>query len=63
MTGVQTCALPIYLFYVSNPDVSPDLKYYRDEIGLDIVTPKNPDEGGYFESLSWETPVVPLPGG
>ncbi len=42
------------LFYVSNPDVSPDLKYYRDEIGLDIVTPKNPDEGGYFESLSWE---------
>lgn len=42
------------LFYVSNPEVSPDLKYYRDEIGLDIVTPKNPDEGGYFESLSWE---------
>lgn len=42
------------LFYVSNPDVSPDLKYYRDEVGLDIVTPENPDEGGYFESLSWE---------
>lgn len=42
------------LFYVSNPDVSPDLKYYRDELGLDVVTPDNPDEGGYFESLSWE---------
>lgn len=41
-------------FYVSNPDVSPDLKYYRDEIGLDVVVPDNPDEGGYFESLSWE---------
>ena len=42
------------LFYVSNPEVSPDLKYYRDELGLDIVTPDKPDEGGYFESLSWE---------
>ena len=42
------------LFYVSNPEVSPDLKYYRDELGLDVVVPDNPDEGGYFESLSWE---------
>lgn len=42
------------VFYVSNPDVSPDLAYYRDELGLPIVTPENPDEGGYFESLSWE---------
>ena len=41
-------------FYVSNPDVSPDLKYYRDEIGLDVITPDNPDKEGYFESLSWE---------
>ncbi|GAA2078356.1 hypothetical protein GCM10009821_17730 [Aeromicrobium halocynthiae] len=41
-------------FYVSNPEVSPDLKYYRDELGLNLIAPDNPDEGGYFESLSWE---------
>ena len=42
------------LYYVSNPDVSPDLSYWRDELGLPITVPDNPDEGGYFESLSWE---------
>lgn len=42
------------VLYVSNPDANQDLKYYRDELGLDITTPDNPDEGGYFESLSWE---------
>lgn len=42
------------LFYVSNPKVSPDLSYWRDELGLPITLPDNPDEGGYFESLSWE---------
>jgi iron complex transport system substrate-binding protein len=42
------------IFYVSNPEKNPDLKYYRDEVGLDVVTPKNPDDGDYFESLSWE---------
>lgn len=42
------------LFYVSNPKVSPDLSYWRDELGLPLTLPDNPDEGGYFESLSWE---------
>ncbi|MCL8252369.1 ABC transporter substrate-binding protein [Aeromicrobium fastidiosum] len=42
------------LFYVSNPKVSPDLSYWVDELGLPITVPDNPDEGGYFESLSWE---------
>lgn len=42
------------LFYVSNPAVSPDLSYWREELNLPIVVPSNPDPGGYFESLSWE---------
>ncbi|MEO6604731.1 MAG: ABC transporter substrate-binding protein [Aeromicrobium sp.] len=42
------------LFYASNPAVSPDLSYWRDELNLPLVVPSNPDEGGYFESLSWE---------
>jgi iron complex transport system substrate-binding protein len=42
------------LFYVSNPKVSPDLSYWKDELGLPLTLPDNPDEGGYFESLSWE---------
>lgn len=42
------------VLYISNPDVSQDLAYYRDELGLPIVTPTNPDPQGYFETLSWE---------
>lgn len=42
------------LYYVSNPKVSPDLSYWKDELGLPLTVPDNPDEGGYFESLSWE---------
>jgi iron complex transport system substrate-binding protein len=42
------------IFYASNPDVSPDLSYWRDELDLPLVTPTKPDEGGYFQSLSWE---------
>jgi iron complex transport system substrate-binding protein len=42
------------LFYVSNPKVSPDLSYWKDELGLPLTLPDNPDKGGYFESLSWE---------
>jgi iron complex transport system substrate-binding protein len=42
------------LFYVSNPKVSPDLSYWKDQLGLPLTDPDNPDEGGYFESLSWE---------
>ncbi|MET0928037.1 MAG: ABC transporter substrate-binding protein [Aeromicrobium sp.] len=42
------------VFYVSNPKISPDLAYWVDVLGLPITIPDNPDEGGYFESLSWE---------
>ncbi|RYJ06382.1 MAG: ABC transporter substrate-binding protein [Actinomycetales bacterium] len=42
------------VLYVSSPDANPDLKYYRDTLKLNIVSPKKPDDGGYFESLSWE---------
>lgn len=44
------------LFYVSSPDANPDLGYYRDELGLDIVQPKETDldDGGYWQSTSWE---------
>ena len=42
------------VFYVSNPEVSPDLKYWRDQLKVPIVAPTKPDEGGYFQTLSWE---------
>ncbi|KRC64716.1 hypothetical protein ASE12_08015 [Aeromicrobium sp. Root236] len=42
------------VFYVSNPEVSPDLKYWRDQLKLPLVVPTKPDEGGYFQTLSWE---------
>ncbi|MEV5243500.1 ABC transporter substrate-binding protein [Streptomyces cinnamoneus] len=41
------------LFYVSNPAVNADLMYFR-ELGVDFVVPEKLDQGGYFESLSWE---------
>ncbi|GGP77904.1 ABC transporter substrate-binding protein [Streptomyces abikoensis] len=41
------------LFYVSNPAVNADLMYFR-ELGIDFVVPEKTDQGGYFESLSWE---------
>jgi iron complex transport system substrate-binding protein len=48
------------VFYVSNPKVSPDLMYWRDQLELPIVVPTKPDEGGYFQTLSWEnTDVYP----
>jgi iron complex transport system substrate-binding protein len=42
------------VFYVSNPKVSPDLMYWRDQLKLPIVVPTKPDAGGYFQTLSWE---------
>lgn len=42
------------VLYVSNPKVSPDLAYWRSELGLPIVVPSKTDPGGYFQSLSWE---------
>lgn len=42
------------VFYVSNPKVSPDLTYWREDLQLPIVVPAKTDPGGYFQSLSWE---------
>jgi iron complex transport system substrate-binding protein len=42
------------VFYVSNPEVSPDLRYWRDKLKLPLVVPTKTDEGGYFQTLSWE---------
>ncbi|MEU4730669.1 ABC transporter substrate-binding protein [Streptomyces sp. NPDC023588] len=41
------------LFYVSTPETSADLKYFKS-LGVEFVTPEKLDEGGFFESLSWE---------
>ncbi|MFF4008274.1 ABC transporter substrate-binding protein [Streptomyces sp. NPDC001717] len=41
------------LFYVSTPDTSADLKYFKS-LGVEFVTPEKLGEGGFFESLSWE---------
>lgn len=41
------------LFYVSSPATSADLKYFQS-LGVEFVAPEKTDEGGFFESLSWE---------
>ncbi|MFF4404763.1 ABC transporter substrate-binding protein [Streptomyces sp. NPDC001262] len=41
------------LLYVSNPKSNSDLMYFA-ELGVDLIVPEKLDEGGYFESLSWE---------
>lgn len=41
------------LFYVSTAGTSADLKYFQS-LGVEFVTPEKTDEGGFFESLSWE---------
>ncbi len=42
------------VMYVSDPSKSPDLSYYKDELGLPIIQPKGVKKADYFESLSWE---------
>ncbi|SEG53242.1 iron complex transport system substrate-binding protein [Thermomonospora echinospora] len=41
------------LLYVSNPKVNTDLVYFT-ELGVPVVVPDKPGEGGHFEELSWE---------
>lgn len=41
-------------YYVTNPEVSQDLNYLVEELGLPITVPEDPDPEGYFETLSWE---------
>ncbi|KAF4407359.1 ABC transporter substrate-binding protein [Streptomyces lycii] len=50
---VLACSGSPDLFYASTPSGSADLTYFK-ELGVDLVEPDNPDEGGFFESLSWE---------
>ncbi len=50
---VLACSGSKDLFYASNPDLSADLMYFQ-ELGVHFVKPDNLDQGGYFESLSWE---------
>lgn len=40
-------------FYVSNPDASTDLIYFK-ALGVDLVKPEKTTGGVYFESLGWE---------
>ncbi|MGW4651314.1 ABC transporter substrate-binding protein [Kitasatospora sp. NPDC004289] len=50
---VLACSGAADIFYASAPSMSTDLMYFK-ELGVDIVVPDKLDQGGYFESLSWE---------
>ncbi|MGW7194305.1 ABC transporter substrate-binding protein, partial [Streptomyces sp. NPDC054838] len=41
------------LFYASTPKTSADLKYF-ESLGVEFVIPEKLDQGGFYESLSWE---------
>ncbi|MBX6385840.1 MAG: ABC transporter substrate-binding protein [Microbispora sp.] len=41
------------VLYVSNPEVNTDLMYFA-QLGVEVVKPDKPGEGGYYENLSWE---------
>ncbi|MBO8203097.1 ABC transporter substrate-binding protein [Streptomyces smyrnaeus] len=41
------------LFYVSDPDASTDLQYFK-QLGVDLVKPEKLSKQGFFEELSWE---------
>ncbi|WP_310738198.1 ABC transporter substrate-binding protein [Microbispora sp. H10949] len=41
------------VLYVSNPKVNTDLMYFA-ELGVEVVEPEKPGDGGYYENLSWE---------
>ncbi len=40
-------------FWIVNPPEYPDIKHLTDA-GLNVVTPEKVDEGGFFQTLSWE---------
>ncbi|RKN43713.1 ABC transporter substrate-binding protein [Streptomyces hoynatensis] len=50
---VLACSADADLFYVSNPAASADLAAFK-QLGVDLIVPENLDEGGFYESLSWE---------
>lgn len=50
---VMACSAAADLFYVSSPDAAADLSYFAS-LGVNLVTPDELDDGGYYQSLSWE---------
>lgn len=54
-TLVATSTTPD-LLYVANPSAYGDLRYLREEVGLDVVEPdeRDLDEGVYWDAVSWE---------
>jgi iron complex transport system substrate-binding protein len=50
---VLACSAAAETFYASNPAMGNDMRFFT-ELGVTFVQPDNFDEGGYFESLSWE---------
>lgn len=50
---VMACSAATDLFYVSSPDAAADLSYF-ESLGVNLVTPDELDDGGYYQSLSWE---------
>lgn len=50
---VLACSADPDLFYVSNPASSADLAAFR-QLGVELIVPEHLDDGGFYESLSWE---------
>lgn len=50
---VLACSASADLFYAAAPDSAADLSYFA-ELGVDIIVPDSTDEGGFFQSLSWD---------
>lgn len=39
--------------WVASPADHPDVRYFK-ELGLDVVVPEKVDQGGFWQTLSWE---------
>jgi iron complex transport system substrate-binding protein len=50
---VLACSASADLFYASSPAAMADLSYFA-ELGVELITPGNLEEGGFYEYLSWE---------
>jgi iron complex transport system substrate-binding protein len=50
---VLACSAAADLFYASDPAASADLAYFAS-LGVEVIVPDELDEGGFFQSLSWE---------
>ncbi|GLZ79428.1 ABC transporter substrate-binding protein [Actinorhabdospora filicis] len=50
---VLACSGDPDMFYASNPGMMADLAFFK-ECGVEVIVPAKPDDGGYFETISWE---------